>query len=197
MCRPTHNSLSLFLFFSFSLSLFLSFVLSSTEYTGKIFAEEQDGIATEELIEAYWGEGWTWQVLHLQQFHDTIYRLLASLEDHFACTVGSNAYMTPAHSQGLAPTYEELELFNVQMQGVSKWKLHQPVVELAREGGPEYTPEQLQEKTKALMEVTLHAGRARTCVLSVLLQHFPSDYVSSRFSLQVISCTSHEARSIR
>eukprot|EP00882_Tetradesmus_deserticola_P009776 GHRQ01010328.1.p2 GENE.GHRQ01010328.1~~GHRQ01010328.1.p2 ORF type:complete len:219 (+),score=69.53 GHRQ01010328.1:315-971(+) len=70
-------------------------------------------------------EGCTLQLFQPQRFFDPCWRLLAALERQLGCLVGSNAYLTPAGSQGLAPHYDDVELWVVQTHGSKVWKLYQ------------------------------------------------------------------------
>lgn len=50
----------------------------------------------------------------------------AALERQLGCLVGSNAYLTPKGSQGLAPHHDDVELWVVQTAGRKKWRLYEP-----------------------------------------------------------------------
>ena len=52
--------------------------------------------------------------------------MLATLQDHFGCFVGSNAYLTPPNSQGFAPHYDDIEAFILQVEGKKHWRLYKP-----------------------------------------------------------------------
>lgn len=41
---------------------------------------------------------------------DQLWQLLSLLESYFNCLVGSNVYLTPGGSQGLAPHYDDVEV---------------------------------------------------------------------------------------
>ncbi|WIA29285.1 hypothetical protein OEZ86_011790 [Tetradesmus obliquus] len=72
-------------------------------------------------------EGCTLQLHQPQRFFDPCWRLLAAMERQLGCLVGSNAYLTPAGSQGLAPHHDDVELWVVQTHGSKQWKLYQPI----------------------------------------------------------------------
>lgn len=57
------------------------------------------------------------QVLQPQRFSDGIWRLVSALEIQLGCLVGCNAYLTPKGAQGLAPHYDDVELWICQTQG--------------------------------------------------------------------------------
>jgi lysine-specific demethylase/histidyl-hydroxylase NO66 len=50
--------------------------------------------------------------------------MLALLEESFLSGFGSNAYYTPAGSQGFAPHWDDVEAFVLQLEGRKKWKIH-------------------------------------------------------------------------
>ena len=41
---------------------------------------------------------------------DKLWQMLSLLESYFNCLVGSNVYITPSGSQGLAPHYDDVEV---------------------------------------------------------------------------------------
>ncbi|XP_071494710.1 ribosomal oxygenase 2-like [Diadema antillarum] len=75
----------------------------------------------------------TVQFHHPQRFQDSIWQLLERLESYFGCLVGSNIYMTPRGSQGLAPHYDDVEVFVLQLEGEKRWRLYKPPVILPRD----------------------------------------------------------------
>lgn len=72
-------------------------------------------------------EGCTLQLHQPQRFFDPCWRLLAALERQLGCLVGTNAYLTPAGSQGLAPHHDDVELWVVQTSGRKRWRLYEPL----------------------------------------------------------------------
>ncbi|CAE8599327.1 unnamed protein product, partial [Polarella glacialis] len=72
------------------------------------------------------GLGYTLQMHQPQRFDDGLHRLCFALERRFGCLVGSNAYLTPPASQGLAPHFDDVEIFVVQTEGQKRWKLYAP-----------------------------------------------------------------------
>jgi lysine-specific demethylase/histidyl-hydroxylase NO66 len=61
-------------------------------------------------------EGGTLQVRHPQHYSDEIFRLLHFLESYFQCLVGANVYATPPSAQGLAPHWDDIEAFVLQVR---------------------------------------------------------------------------------
>lgn len=66
------------------------------------------------------------RLLRPSQFSDALYRIVASLEAFFCCCGGSNAYLTPAGSQGFAPHYDDIDAFVVQVEGRKTWTVYRP-----------------------------------------------------------------------
>ncbi|CAK8988542.1 unnamed protein product [Durusdinium trenchii] len=69
-------------------------------------------------------EGWSIQWLQPQHEHDALSTLVATLESQFGCLVGVNAYLTPAGAQGLAPHWDDVDVFVLQLGGSKAWSLH-------------------------------------------------------------------------
>ncbi|KAL4438516.1 hypothetical protein ABPG77_000164 [Micractinium sp. CCAP 211/92] len=69
-------------------------------------------------------EGCTMQFHQPQRFCDSTWRLLAAMERRLGCLVGCNAYLTPPGTQGLAPHWDDVEIFVVQTEGSKRWRLH-------------------------------------------------------------------------
>ena len=40
--------------------------------------------------------------------------------------VHPSSYLTPAHSQGFAPHYDDIEAFVLQLEGKKHWRLYSP-----------------------------------------------------------------------
>ncbi|KAK9820082.1 hypothetical protein WJX72_005919 [[Myrmecia] bisecta] len=101
--------------------------------------------------------GCTLQLHQPQRFAEGLWRLCAALERQLGCLVGSNAYLTPAGSQGLAPHHDDVEIFVCQTEGQKRWRLYKPVggFKLPNECSGDLDPADLGEPT---MEVTLQPG---------------------------------------
>ena len=70
------------------------------------------------MVQQVWDQGWTVQVIQPQRVVSVIADLLRGLEELFQCTVGSNAYLTPAKTQGLAPHWDDIEAMIVHLEGI-------------------------------------------------------------------------------
>lgn len=97
----------------------------------------------------------TFQIHQPQRFSDALWNIMEKLETYFGCLFGSNVYITPAGSQGLAPHCDDVEIFVLQLEGKKTWKLYKPMVELSRC----YTQDlQQADIGEAILEVTLEPG---------------------------------------
>jgi peptidylprolyl isomerase len=100
-------------------------------------------VAQRETVQAQWADGCTLQVMHPQQHNDAVWRLSAALEDHFGALVGANCYLTPKQSQGLAPHFDDVEVFVLQLEGAKEWTLHKPELALPRDYSGDFDPNEL------------------------------------------------------
>lgn len=90
-------------------------------------ASESGGIARRASIwPLFHKQGYTLQVHQPQRFDDNLHRLCFALEQRFGCLVGANAYLTPAGTQGLAPHFDDVEIFVCQTDGRKRWKIYAP-----------------------------------------------------------------------
>ena len=49
--------------------------------------------------------------------------VVAALEARLGCLVGANSYLTPGGSRGLAPHWDDVEVFVLQVEGAKAWKV--------------------------------------------------------------------------
>ncbi|XP_047128040.1 ribosomal oxygenase 2 isoform X1 [Hydra vulgaris] len=97
----------------------------------------------------------TFQLHQPQRYGTVLWQLMEKMETYFGCLVGSNVYITPKESQGLAPHCDDVEVFILQLEGTKHWKLYKPMVELSRD----YTQDLSQDSIgKPIMELTLEPG---------------------------------------
>jgi len=113
------------------------------------------GIATEQSFTELYQAGYTCQIPQPQNYFESVAALIVGLEKFFGTTIGSNAFLTPAGTQGLAPHNDEVEIFILQLEGKKEWKLHKPLLELPRTYSPDLTPQQIGEPE---LHVTLEEG---------------------------------------
>jgi len=115
----------------------------------------EDRQITAQDVDELMSEKATFQFHHPQRYVDQLWNVMEKLETYFGSLVGSNVYITPKDSQGLAPHCDDVEIFVMQLEGKKQWKLYTPMVELSRD----YTQDLLQEDIgEPTMEVTLEPG---------------------------------------
>mmetsp|Transcript_110424 Transcript_110424/g.319141 ORF Transcript_110424/g.319141 Transcript_110424/m.319141 type:complete len:602 (-) Transcript_110424:109-1914(-) len=106
-----------------------------------------------------WTSGGSIQVMHMQQFHEPVWKLLAALERSFGALFGTNAYLTPGGNQGFAPHYDDVEVFMLQLEGSKRWRLWEPPLgeefPLPREYSRDFVESELGDP---LLDVVLEAG---------------------------------------
>jgi len=106
-------------------------------------------------VEKVWSGGWTVQAIQPQRVSPALRRVVAALEDAFQCPVGCNAYLTPPGTQGLAPHYDDIEAFVLQLEGTKQWVFHHSDTPLPREYSRDFRPEELPPP---FLEVTVSPG---------------------------------------
>jgi protein-L-histidine (3S)-3-hydroxylase / [histone H3]-trimethyl-L-lysine4/36 demethylase len=97
------------------------------------------------------------RMLHPQQYHRQVWRLLSALEQRWNMGSGANAYLTPADSQGFAPHYDDVDVFVLQLEGSKRWRLYTPPDDqlLPRFSSPNFAQEEIGAP---FADLTLHAG---------------------------------------
>ena len=72
------------------------------------------------------GEAATLQVHHPQRFDAEAWRVVAALERDLGCLVGTNSYLTPpGGAQGLAPHWDDVDVWVVQVEGRKHWTVYE------------------------------------------------------------------------
>lgn len=102
-------------------------------------------------------QGYTLQVHQPQRFDQRLQHLCFALEQELGCPVGTNAYITPPGTQGLAPHFDDVELFICQTEGTKHWKVYSPPTgwQLAHKHSRDLEQAELG---KLLLDVTLKPG---------------------------------------
>ena len=75
-----------------------------------------------ELAQAF-KDKFTVQFYQPQRFSDELHRINAMLENLFGSLAGASAYLTPANTQGLAPHWDDVDVFVLQTEGSKSWNL--------------------------------------------------------------------------
>ena len=86
--------------------------------------------------------------------------MVALLEEYFGCGGGCNAYLTPAHSQGFAPHFDDVDAFILQVEGCKRWRVYAPRCSeeaLPRFSSPNFSQDEIGEP---VAELTLQAGES-------------------------------------
>ena len=108
-------------------------------------AEDAPGPGFKELERLYREEGCTLQVHQPQRWNDRLWRACAVLEEHQGCLTGCNAYITPPGQQGLAPHFDDVDVWVCQTEGSKHWRVYSQMgLGLRDPEGPAIDPEALQ-----------------------------------------------------
>jgi len=100
---------------------------------------------------------YTMQFHQPQRFCDDFWRVIAALEEAFGALVGANIYWTPKDTQGLAPHWDSIDAFVLQLNGTKKWKLWKnPEMDLPP--GDSSEDMQMDELGEPLAEIELEPG---------------------------------------
>mmetsp|Transcript_14893 Transcript_14893/g.32175 ORF Transcript_14893/g.32175 Transcript_14893/m.32175 type:complete len:831 (-) Transcript_14893:147-2639(-) len=104
----------------------------------------------------------TLRLLRPHEHNDNIHSMLSLLESEFGCMVGSNAYLTPLHSQGFAPHYDDVDVFILQLEGYKRWRVYAPMNKqetLPRVSSRDYTEKEVEESMgEEVLDVVLVPG---------------------------------------
>ncbi|CAH0518545.1 unnamed protein product [Peronospora belbahrii] len=114
--------------------------------------------ATAKQVWKHFDDGCSVRFLCPQKFSDTVWKLLATLEDEWGCMAGANTYLTPKNTQGFAPHFDDIEAFLLQTEGYKHWKVYQPLKDsdmLARYSSGNFKTEELG---KPMLEMDLEQG---------------------------------------
>ena len=84
----------------------------------------EDKLKASDIRKAF-NEGYTVQFYQPQRFIDGLYHVNAGFEYIFGTLAGASAYMTPSKAQGLAPHYDDVDVFIIQTEGQKQWHLWQ------------------------------------------------------------------------
>ena len=96
---------------------------------------DADGIAGVAAMMAAYADGYTIVANNLQRRNRAIAYLSRSLEIALRQPVGANAYLTPPSSTGLAPHFDDHDVFVLQLEGEKSWRIYGSRVELPLRGG--------------------------------------------------------------
>jgi len=129
--------------------------LDITSYDGQRETHNPVGRVYPAVMWDYYNNGSSVRMINPQYFHNTVWRLCATLQDHFQCMVGANVYLTPPGTQGFAPHWDDVEVFMMQLEGKKHWRLYKPENKLPRHSSKNLSQE---EVGKPILEVDLEPG---------------------------------------
>jgi hypothetical protein len=86
---------------------------------GRKESVEVGEFASRAEISAAMDKGATVQFFQPQRYSDPLWQIQSSLEDFFGDLCGASSYLTPPKAQGLAPHWDDVEVFILQTEGVS------------------------------------------------------------------------------
>ena len=82
-----------------------------------------------------------------------IFYLNSSFEKYFQNLAGASAYFTPKKAQGLAPHYDDVEVFIIQTEGSKQWHLWPPSFQLPEEHSKSIPRESLPSQASHIIFV--------------------------------------------
>jgi len=132
--------------------------LDVTSYDGKRETHNPEGRVYPAVLWDFFSNGCSIRMLNPQTFHNGVWRLCSTLQDHFQNMVGANVYLTPPGTQGFAPHYDDVEVFMLQLEGKKHWKLHRSRSE--EERLPRFSSQNFDQEDvgEPFMELDLEPG---------------------------------------
>jgi len=133
--------------------------LDVTSYSdGKRETHNPQGRVFPPVLWDFYNNGCSVRMLNPQTFHNGVWRLCSTLQDHFNSMVGANVYLTPPGTQGFAPHWDDVEVFMCQLEGSKHWRIYGPREE--NERLPRYSSANFQQEEvgEPILDVTLHPG---------------------------------------
>jgi len=101
--------------------------LDVTSYSdGKRETHNPGGRVFPPVLWDFYNNGCSVRMLNPQTFHNGVWRLCSTLQDHFNSMVGANVYLTPPGTQGFAPHWDDVEVFMCQLEGSKHWRVYGP-----------------------------------------------------------------------
>jgi len=134
--------------------------LDITSYSdGKRETHNPQGRVFPPVLWDFYNNGCSVRMLNPQTFHNAVWRLCSTLQDHFNSMVGANVYLTPPGTQGFAPHWDDVEVFMCQLEGKKHWKVYGPREEgerLPRYSSPNFQQEEVGGEP--IVDVILEPG---------------------------------------
>jgi len=132
--------------------------LDITSYDGKRETHNPVGRVFPAVLWDFYNNGCSIRMLNPQTFHNGVWRLCSTLQDHFQNMVGANVYLTPPGTQGFAPHWDDVEVFMLQLERKKHWKIYNP--RSTEETLPRFSSENLEQDDvgNPVIEVDLEPG---------------------------------------
>lgn len=117
-----------------------------------------EGRALPSNVWPFYADGCSVRLINPQTYIENIYKLCATIQEYFHCSIGTNAYLTPPGSQGFAPHYDDIEAFVLQVEGSKTWRIYEP--RSPSEVLPRLSSHNFHSKDigRPILEVTLNPG---------------------------------------
>ena len=115
-----------------------------------------DGLVNPAALMSAYADGFTVVLNNVQRRHDAIARLCRAVETRFRQPVGANAYLTPPRSSGLAPHFDDHDVFVLQLEGEKSWSIYATAIELPLRG--QHFPVDRAQLGSPIEVSELHAG---------------------------------------
>jgi len=129
--------------------------LDITSYDGERETHNPEGRVYPAVMWDYYNNGSSIRMINPQYFSNTVWRLCATLQDHFQSMVGANVYLTPPGTQGFAPHWDDVEVFMMQLEGKKHWRLYEPDDKLPRYSSKNLSQDDLKPP---ILEVDMEPG---------------------------------------
>lgn len=148
--------------------------------------------ATREFVSKTFSDGYTTQFYQPQRFVDALHHINAGFEHTFGVLAGSSAYLTPAGAQGLAPHYDDVEVFILQTEGNKLWRVWE------RSNRFQRLPEQCSfdiprdELPEKFTEIVLHEGDVLYLPRGTIHEAAATDAFSTHITISVYQRNSYK-----
>ena len=83
-------------------------------------------VTCEQFRQAMDDKGISVQFQQPQRFSDPLWLLMSELEKKFGALFGANCYLTPNKNSGLAPHFDDVEVWMLQLEGRKRWRCWTP-----------------------------------------------------------------------
>lgn len=95
---------------------------------------DADGYASPLGMAGAFADGCTIVLNNVQRRLPAVAALVRAFELGFGQPAGANAYLTPPGATGLAPHFDDHDVFVLQLEGTKRWRVHSPACDLPLRG---------------------------------------------------------------